>query len=276
MLPPWWGGAGRRSIGIKHNMTQGQCDAVTKTPKSGSVDKIELPAGYAEMLTGLKSWVRDAQFRAQRVVNTQLIELYWNIGREILTQQEHQGWGSGVIARLATDLRAEFPQMKGFSPSNLQYMRGFAAAWNAEGSISQQAAGKLPWGHIMVLLDKLSNQDTRDWYAAASVEYGWSRNMLLNQIMNRTRERVGAAPSNFGQELAPADSDLAQQIAKDPYVSDFLDLSDRPVERDLEQALMDRIVDTLRELGSGDWDAAEFGCALLPGIGGARRVLTTG
>ena len=220
-------------------------------PRERRGSEVALPSGYAEMLGGLKAQVRQAQFRAHRVVNEQLIQLYWNIGREILTQQDKQGWGSGVIARLAEDLRAEFPQMKGFSPSNLQYMRGFAAAWNADASISQQAAGKLAWGHIMVILDKLSDQTIRTWYAAAAVQYGWSRNMLLNQIMNRTHERVGAAPSNFGQELTAEDSDLAQQIAKDPYVFDFLDLTDDAAERDLEQALMDRIVDTLRELGSG-------------------------
>ena len=224
---------------------------MAQVPKRPSMSELTLPTGYGEMLDGLKVRVRKAQFRAHQVVNEQLIELYWNIGREILVQQEGQGWGSGVITRLAGDLRAAFPQMKGFSPSNLQYMRGFAAAWNADAPISQQAAGKLAWGHIMVILDKLSEQETRTWYAAAAVEYGWSRNMLLNQIMNRTHERVGAAPSNFQQELISPDSDLAQQIAKDPYVFDFLDLSDQAAERDLEQALMDRIVDTLRELGNG-------------------------
>ena len=157
-------------------------------PRERRGSEVALPSGYAEMLGGLKAQVRQAQFRAHRVVNEQLIQLYWNIGREILTQQDKQGWGSGVIARLAEDLRAEFPQMKGFSPSNLQYMRGFAAAWNADASISQQAAGKLAWGHIMVILDKLSDQTIRTWYAAAAVQYGWSRNMLLNQIMNRTHE----------------------------------------------------------------------------------------
>lgn len=220
-------------------------------PKGMRGSELVLPTGYAEMLGGLKAQVRQAQFRAHLVVNEQLIQLYWTIGCEILVQQDKQDWGSGVIARLAEDLRAEFPAMKGFSRSNLFYMRAFAVAWPTREQIVQQPAGRLPWGHIMVILDKLTDQKTRAWYAAAAVEHGWSRNMLLNQIMNRTHERVGAAPSNFGQELTQTDSDLAQQIAKDPYVFDFLDLSDRAAERDLEQALMDRIVDTLRELGSG-------------------------
>ena len=122
----------------------------------------------------------------------------------------------------------------------------------------------MPWGHIIVILDKLDDQETRAWYAAVAVEHGWLRDMLLNQIKNRTHERVGAAPSNFGQKLRSTDSDLARQVAKDPYVFDFLNLDDRAAERDLEQALMDRIVDTLRELGSGsgNWDDAKYECTL--------------
>jgi predicted nuclease of restriction endonuclease-like (RecB) superfamily len=209
-----------------------------------------LPDGYPDFLAGLKIRVRDAQIRAQRVVNTQLIELYWQIGNEILTQQEIQGWGSGVIRRLGEDLRAEFPQMTGLSYRNLQYMRSFASAWSG-GPIVQQAVAQLPWGHITVLLDKLDDPVTRDWYAAATVEHGWSRNVLMNQIMNQTRERVGSGPNNFTRQLPAPDSELAQQIAKDPYVFDFLGLAGEVAERDMEQALMDRIVETLRELGAG-------------------------
>ncbi|TFD29136.1 YhcG family protein [Cryobacterium sp. TMT2-23] len=214
-------------------------------------DDVALPDGYPEFLGSLKLRVREAQVRAQRTVNTQLIELYWSIGRSILSEQDKQGWGAGVMDRLAHDLRVEFPKMTGLSRSNLFYMRAFAAAWTEELPIVQQAVGQLPWGHITVLLDKLDDIDTRAWYAAAAAKNGWSRNVLLNQIKNRTLERTGAAPSNFSAELAPADSDLARQIAKDPYVFDFLELTEDAAERDLEQALMDRIVDTLRELGKG-------------------------
>jgi predicted nuclease of restriction endonuclease-like (RecB) superfamily len=211
---------------------------------------LALPDGYADFLTGLKIRVREAQLRAQRVVNTQLIELYWQIGSQILAQQEAQGWGSGVIRRLAEDLRVEFPQLTGLSYRNLQYMRSFASAWPGE-PIVQQPVAQLPWGHITVLLDKLDDNTARDWYAAATVEHGWSRNVLMNQIMNRTRERVGSGPNNFTRQLPKPDSELAQQVAKDPYVFDFLGLTGEVAERDMEQALMDRIVETLRELGAG-------------------------
>lgn len=139
--------------------------------------EVVLPNGYRETLEVLKGRVRDARLRAQRTVNTELIELYWHIGSEILIQRDRQGWGTKVVQQLAEDLRAEFPDMTGLSRSNLQYMRAFAAAWN-ESSIVQQPVGQLPWGHIITLLDKLNDASSRDWYASAAVEYGWSRNVM--------------------------------------------------------------------------------------------------
>ncbi|WP_294567748.1 YhcG family protein [uncultured Arthrobacter sp.] len=209
-----------------------------------------LPYEYGATLEILKDRVRQARVAVHRTVNTQLIQLYWHLGHEILVQRELQGWGTGVIRQLADDLRAEFPDMTGLSRSNLQYMRTFAAAWDEE-SVVQQAVGQLPWGHVITLLDKLDDRASRDWYAMAAVEYGWSRNVLANMIMNKSMERTGTAPSNFNRSLPSADSELVQQTAKDPYAFEFLGLSGEVAERDLEQALMDRIVDTLRELGPG-------------------------
>jgi predicted nuclease of restriction endonuclease-like (RecB) superfamily len=212
---------------------------------------LALPNNYTEVLGALKQQVHAAQLTAHRRVNSQLVELYWSIGNVILERQADESWGSAVVARLAEDLRAAFPAMKGFSRSNLFYMRSFASAWPDRVGVVQQPVGLLPWGHITVLLGKLHDRDERDWYAARAAQHGWSRNVLSNQIMNRTRERIGAPPTNFAGQLAPADSDLARELGKDPYVFDFLDLTDAVSERELEQALMDRIVDTLRELGAG-------------------------
>jgi predicted nuclease of restriction endonuclease-like (RecB) superfamily len=210
---------------------------------------LALPSGYTELLGELKDRVRAARIQALRTVNTQLIELYWSIGKTILKRQQIEEWGSKVMSRLADDLRAEFPEMKGLSRSNLFYMRGFAAAWPEP--IVQQAVGQLPWGHITVLLDKLESPEDRSWYALAATQYGWSRNVLMNMIMNKTLERTGAAPSNFVQQLVGPDSELAQQVAKDPYNFEFLGLSGEVAERDLENALTSRITETLRELGPG-------------------------
>jgi len=129
-------------------------------------------------------------------------------------------------------------------------MTTFARHWNVD-DIAPQPVAQLPWGHIRTLLDKPLSQQAREWYAAAAVEFGWSRSVLLNMIKNNTIERTGAAPSNFPQRLPAPDSELAQQVAKDPYTFEFLGLSGEIAERDVEQALTDRIVETLRELGPG-------------------------
>jgi predicted nuclease of restriction endonuclease-like (RecB) superfamily len=164
-------------------------------------------------------------------------------------RQVEQRWGTGVVRRLAADLRGEFPDMTGLSFTNLKYMRTFAASW--PDPIGQQAVGQLPWGHVTVLLDKLHDRSTRDWYAERAVAEGWSRNVLVNQIMGRAHARAGSAPSNFAAALEPGESELAQQIAKDPYVFDFLRLTSTAAERQLEQGLMDQMVRTLQELGTG-------------------------
>jgi len=212
--------------------------------------EIVLPPGYPELLEELKSTVAAARWRAQRVVNTELLALHWRIGHTILERQQAEGWGTRVIERLSADLQAAFPQMRGLSRSNLFYMRSLAAAWSWE-AIVQQPVGRLPWGHVTVLLDKLDDPAQRGWYAASAAEHGWSRNVLLNQIMNRLHERAGAAPSNFTAQLPAADSELAQQLTRDPYVLDFLDLTGQAAERDLEAALTGRLQAFLLELGHG-------------------------
>ena len=211
---------------------------------------IDVPADYITVLEAIKDDVRTARRQALRVVNTELLELYWRIGRTILDRQGTDGWGAKVISRLSTDLRGEFPDMTGLSRSNLHYMRAFAEAW-PEIAFVQQAVGQMPWGHVTVLLNKLSDAETRDWYAAQAVEYGWSRNVLVNQIKNQTHRRVGGAPSNFTTQLPPGDSELAQQLTKDPLVLSFLGLTGKVAERDLEQAVMDKLTSMLLELGHG-------------------------
>ncbi len=208
------------------------------------------PAGYAELLEQLKARVRTSQVRAARAANSELLGLYWSVGRDILDRQEQAGWGSRVIDRLAADLRAEFPDQRGWSRSNLHYMRALAAAW-PDAEVVPQAVGQLPWGHVRVLLDKLATGQERDWYAAAASEYGWSRDVLIHQVESRLAERVGSAPSNFAAALPAPDSELAQQLVRDPYVFDHLALSERAAERELEQALMDRLQQTLLAFGHG-------------------------
>jgi predicted nuclease of restriction endonuclease-like (RecB) superfamily len=209
-----------------------------------------MPQQYTDWLNDLKHRIHNAQQRATLQVNKELVLLYWQIGQDILSRQVEQGWGAKVIERLAHDLRTAFPHMKGFSPRNLKYMRAFAEAWS-DAEFVQQAVAQLPWGHNLVLLDKLTNQETRRWYAVKVIEHNWSRNILVMQIETRLFERQGQAVTNFDQRLPKPDSDLARESIKDPYRFDFLGLTDEAQEREIEKALVTHVTQFLLELGAG-------------------------
>ena len=209
-----------------------------------------LPESYPALLQELKQRIRESQLRASLSVNRELVLLYWQIGRDILDRQEREHWGAKVIDRLAADLKKAFPEMKGFSPRNLKYMRAFAEAWPDEQFV-QQVAAQIPWFHNCVLLDKIRRQEDRIWYVRASIQHGWSRNVLVHQIETRLHKRTGTAVTNFERTLPPPQSDLAQQITKDPYAFDFLMLGEDAHERELEQDLLAHLRSFLLELGVG-------------------------
>lgn len=208
------------------------------------------PEGYADWLADLKGRIHSAQQRATLAVNRELVLLYWQIGRDILARQAEQGWGAKVIDRLAHDLRAAFPEMKGFSPRNLKYMRAFAEAW-PDAEFVQAVLAQLPWYHQLALLDKLSSIESRRWYAAQAIEHNWSRNILVMQIETRLLERSGTAVTNFEASLPRPQSDLARESVKDPYRFDFLGLTDEAQEREIENALVKHVTEFLLELGAG-------------------------
>lgn len=207
------------------------------------------PKDYETFLSDLKTRIRAAQVQAALAVNRELVLLYWQIGQDILTRQQQQGWGAKVIDTLAKDLQHEFPEMKGFSSRNLKYMRAFAEAYSDE--IVQQAAAQIPWFHNCVLLDKVKDAQERLWYTRQTVEHGWSRNVLVHQIEGGLYRRMGGAITNFDRALPPPQSDLAAQLLKDPYHLDFLDIAASVQERELERALVERIREFLLELGVG-------------------------
>ncbi|MER6936882.1 PDDEXK nuclease domain-containing protein [Nocardioides sp. NPDC127514] len=213
-------------------------------------DASALPEGYTEWLGDLKSQIRTARQRAALAVNTELVQLYWHIGNQIVDRQSAQGWGAKVIDHVADDLRSEFPDMTGFSARNLRYMRAFAAAWPVS-AIVQAPLAQLPWYHQIALLEKLDTTRDRLRYARAAVEHGWSRNVLVLRIEARTLERSGQAVTNFERTLPPETSDLAREIVKDPYNFQFLGIGDEARERDIEQALVDHVTQFLVELGVG-------------------------
>lgn len=208
------------------------------------------PEGYADWLVELKTRIHTAQQRAALAVNRELVLLYWQIGQDILARQAAQGWGAKVIGRLSQDLRSAFPEMKGFSPRNLKYMRAFAEAWPDE-SFVQEVLAQLPWYHQLALLDKLPGPKTRQWYAAKAIEHNWSRNVLVMQIETRLLERSGKAATNFDLTLPRPQSDLARESLKDPYRLDFLGLTDEAQERAVENALVKHVTEFLMELGAG-------------------------
>jgi len=211
---------------------------------------IPLPPDYDTWLADLKTRIQRAQQRASLAINCELVMLYWQIGRDILDRQNREGWGAKVIERLSQDLRNSFPGMKGFSPRNLKYMRSFAEAW-PDTEFVQEVLAQLPWSHQIALLDKLTTEEKRRWYAAKAIEHGWSRNVLVIQIETHLRERSGQAITNFTARLPLPLSDLANESLKDPYRLDFLGLGENAQERALENSIVSHITHFLLELGSG-------------------------
>lgn len=227
---------------------RGQVDRTVMFPVAPP--KIELPEDYPNWLADLKHRIQSERLRIVITSNAAMILLYWDIGQRILEKQKAQGWGAKIIDRLSFDLHEQFPEMRGFSPRNLKYMRAFAAAWpNHE--IVQKALAQLSWHQNLVLLQKLKSTEHRLWYAEKAYEHGWSGNILAIQIETQAHARFGKAPNNFPATLPPLDSDHAAQIFKDPYLFDFLGTDAPRRERELENGLVEHVQKFLLELGQG-------------------------
>src|SRR6266851_1917177 len=193
MLP---GGSITRSVTLMLSM---------ENPKINTKDLV-IPEGYEEFLRGLKQRIQQARLKAALAVNRELILFYWQLGRDILERQSLAGWGTKIIDRLSADLHRDFPDIKGFSRTNLLYMRAFAEAW-PEQSIVQQVVGQIPWGHNVRILDMVKLPAERLWYIRQTVHHGWSRNVLVIQIESDLYHRQGKAVTNFEQTLPAPQSD---------------------------------------------------------------------
>ena len=237
---------------------------------------------YQNILTSLKEKIRMARIRASLKVNRELLGIYWEIGTVILAQQKEQGWGAKIIDKLAADLKSEFPDLKGLSTRNLKYMRAFAEAYpnfvfvqpdaaqiqniEKQGSLFVQGAlaqigdnpqqefvqgmlAQLSWYHHITLLDKIKDRDTRLFYIQETVQGGWSRDIMVHQIESGLHQRKGKILSNFKNTIAPEQSELIQQLFKDPYKFEFIYLAKEAKERDLEDALTHQLTKFLLELG---------------------------
>lgn len=209
-----------------------------------------IPTDYIHWLADIKTRVVAARQRAALAANAELVQLYWQIGNDILRRQQTANWGDKVLQRLASDLREAFPEMKGFSLANLKFMRAFAEAW-PDAAVGQQVVSQLPWGHNVMLLTKLKDPAQRLRYAEQAIAKGWSRSTLEANIRDQLLERQGKAVTNFQTRLPSPHSQLAQDTLKDPYLFDFLGLGNAAQERAIESGLVQHITRVLLELGSG-------------------------
>jgi predicted nuclease of restriction endonuclease-like (RecB) superfamily len=238
-----------------------------RKPKNAVVER----SGFAALLADVKGRIQVAQTRAVLAVNGELVRLYWDIGRIIRDRQERAGWGAAVIPRLALKLKHELPDLKGFSERNIDRMIAFFREYSIPSDFSPPAVAKMlvpilqaqiaqasdsllwsvPWAHHVVLMSKLKDLPTRRWYMEQTLANGWSRDVLALQIDARAHTRRGKAVSNFAALLPTPQSDLAQQSLKDPYIFDFLTLTERFHERELETELVRHLEKFLLELGQG-------------------------
>ena len=209
---------------------------------------------YRQGLEDIKRRIQSAQTRAVLAANTELLQLYWDIGRQLAQWQKERDWGTAVVEQMATDLQSAYPGIKGFSRPSLFAMRQFYAFLSprfGQFEFVSQPVRQIPWGHIRTLLVKVKSVDEALLYAQACVDNGWSRSVLTLQIEQRYHERIGQAASNFAKALPAPQSELVQQSLKDPYVFDFLTLQADAAERDIENQLVAHITRFLLELGKG-------------------------
>lgn len=213
---------------------------------------------YKNWITELKLRIRQSQIKAAVRVNTEMLQLYWSIGEDIVSKEAESRWGDGILKQLSQDLMTTFPNMQGFSKRNLELIRQWYSFYNQDDTIAKQVVSQLPemlfqipWGHHIKLISKCQNVQEALFYMHKIIEHGWSRSMLLNILSTDLYQREGKAVTNFAICLPPPQSDLAQEITKDPYNFDFLTLRNGYLERELEDALVTNISKFLLELGNG-------------------------
>ena len=208
-------------------------------------------SGYITWLRELKQKIRKAQLKAGQAVNSTLLELYWEIGKDIVDKQKQASWGSGIIEKLAKDLKGEFPYIKGFSRRNIYAIRQWYLFYSKEYAIVPRAVAQIPWRHNRLIITKIKNVEEALFYTNSTIENGWSMDILEIQIENDYYASNGKSITNFSKTLSTPQSDLAKQTIRDPYNFGFLGLENEAQEREIEWELTRRITDFLLELGKG-------------------------
>jgi predicted nuclease of restriction endonuclease-like (RecB) superfamily len=206
---------------------------------------------YKAFVQDIKQQVQSVQIKAAIMVNQALLQLYWDLAERIVTQQQTTTWGDGFLLQLSRDLQTEFPDMKGFSKRNLELMRQWYRFWSEQPAIAKQLVAQIPWGHNLVILSKIKNPNQAVFYVQKTLQNNWSRVVLTHQIESNLYQRQGKAISNFQTTLPAPQSDLASETLKDPYIFDFLSLTEKHNEKELEAALVAQVTRLLLELGVG-------------------------
>ncbi len=213
---------------------------------------------YKNWLQTLKGKIQQSQIKAAIQVNSELLRLYWQIGKAIVEKQAKAKWGDGFLQTLSADLCKEFPTMKGFSYRNLKFIRQWYLFYNQEFLIRKQLVSQLeaslfsiPWGHHIMIMQRCKSIQEALFYVHKTIENHWSRSVLEHQIALNLYARQGKAITNFQQQLPATASDLAQELTKDPYVFDFLSMTEGYTEKELQQYLEDHMTKFLLELGKG-------------------------
>lgn len=241
---------------LRHNLLEPTYDIST----------LQMEEDYKDWLIALKQKIGRAQLKVAVAANTALLQFYWELGKDIAEKLESGLWGTKLIENLASDLKKELPSVKGFSRTNLYYIKQFYEIFSSERyqqyfvpqsggqiavSIVPHFGGQLPWGHIKVLLSKTKTPEQTEFYLQQTLVNNWNRDILGFQIKNNLYGRKGKAITNFHNTLPEPQSQLAQETIKDPYVFDFLDLTADVKERDIENQLVKNVSKFLLELGKG-------------------------
>jgi predicted nuclease of restriction endonuclease-like (RecB) superfamily len=206
---------------------------------------------YKAWLEAIKHRISAAQLKAAVTVNAQLMEVYWELGKEIVQKQRESNWGDAILEQLSIDLKLSFPNINGFSKRNLYAIRQWYLFFGQQFAIVPQPVAQIPWGHNRLIISKTKDIKEALFYAQATLQNGWSREQLEIQIKNNYIHSKGNAVSNFNNTLPPPQSQLAIETIRNPYNFDFLGLENDALEREIENAMMNHITRFLIEMGKG-------------------------
>jgi predicted nuclease of restriction endonuclease-like (RecB) superfamily len=220
-------------------------------PEIQKIDNEILTQDFAEWVNTLKAKIRAARNKLAFTINSQILELYWEIGRDIAEKQQNSQWGSGFIEQIAQELKQEFPDITGFSRRNVYAILQWYKFYSAKYQFVPRHVAQIPWSHNRIIINKIKNIDEAEFYCRATAHSAWDRDTLENHIENGYYLKIGKSSNNFEHTLPAAQSQLAAQTLKDPYVFAFLGLENDALEKVIEDELAKNITKFLLELGKG-------------------------